>query len=168
MALPAVVATLATIIVLVPLALMPGMGKFLFRPLALAVAFAMLASLFLALTFVPSRCAAWLRSHGSTRRRPLRDRLASAPAPSSGIEFLLALDPRYERLLRVALRHRAVVLGGVGLLFVGSLALLPCIGQEFFPQVDTGQLTIFFRCPTGTKIEKTNERLAGSSSSCRT
>src|SRR5688572_28683101 len=36
---PAVVATLSTIIVLVPLALMPGMGKFLFRPLALAVAF---------------------------------------------------------------------------------------------------------------------------------
>jgi len=40
---------------------MPGMGKFLFRPLA----FAVLASLFLALTFVPSRCAAWLRKSKS-------------------------------------------------------------------------------------------------------
>src|SRR4029079_3118482 len=62
---PALVATLSTIIVLVPLALMPGMGKFLFRPLALAVAFAMIASLFLALTFVPTRCAAWLRGRGA-------------------------------------------------------------------------------------------------------
>src|SRR5262249_35617485 len=61
---PAGVSTLSTIIVLVPLGLLPGMGKFLFRPLALAVAFAMLASLLLALTFVPTRCAAWLRAHG--------------------------------------------------------------------------------------------------------
>lgn len=57
---PALVATLSTIIVLIPLAFMPGMWKFLFRPLALAVTFAMFISLFLALTFVPTRCAAWL------------------------------------------------------------------------------------------------------------
>ena len=151
-ALPAVVATLATILVLVPLALMPGMGKFLFRPLALAVAFAMVASLFLALTFVPTRCAAWLRppgAHAGWLRRLLRP-----------VERLLhAFTCLYERLLRTALRHRGPVLGAVALLFVGSLALVPWIGRDFFPQVDTGQLTVFFRCPTGTKIERTNERL---------
>lgn len=158
-ALPAVVATLATIIVLVPLALMPGMGKFLFKPLALAVAFAMLASLFLALTFVPTRCASWFRPHD-----PHVDEVPSTAGISKrllhSIEgFLLRLNQSYARMLDVALGRRWTVLCGVAALFVGSLALVPLIGRDFFPKVDTGQLTVLLRCATGTKIEKTNERL---------
>ena len=60
--LPVLVATTTTIIVLCPIALMPGMGGFLFRPLALAVAFAMIASFVLSRTFVPSFCALASRS----------------------------------------------------------------------------------------------------------
>lgn len=158
---PALVATISTILVLAPLAFIPGMGKFLFRPLALAVAFSMIASLLLALTFVPSRCAAWLRGHDE----------GHAHQPSSwfgrvgrrihhGVEWALnGLTAAYTRLLAVALQRRGLVLGGSALLFVGSLGLLPFIGREFFPQVDSGQLTIFVRVPTGTKIERTNEYL---------
>lgn len=152
---PAVVATLSTIIVLVPLALMPGMGKFLFRPLALAVAFAMLASLFLALTFVPARCAVWLRGHDNGDHDHGGWRWHRAVE-----RFLHNLTRRYERVLQLALRHRALVLTSVALLFVGSLLLLRGIGREFFPQVDSGQLTVFVRCPTGSKLEKSNARVA--------
>src|SRR5207237_2479220 len=60
---PVLVATLTTIIVLCPIGMMAGMGGFLFRPLTLAVAFAMLASFVLSRTFVPSLCAKWLGSH---------------------------------------------------------------------------------------------------------
>src|SRR5205085_7258551 len=60
---PVLVATLTTIIVLCPIALMPGMGGFLFRPLTLAVAFAMLASFVLSRTYVPVLCAKWLKGH---------------------------------------------------------------------------------------------------------
>jgi multidrug efflux pump subunit AcrB len=152
---PALMATLSTIIVLAPLAFIPGMGKFLFRPLALAVAFAMVASLFLALTFVPSRCAAWLRSHHDHPKslglfRRFHQRVDGA---------LNTLTQIYSHFLSLALRHRGVVLGGVAALFLGSLALVPLLGREFFPQVDSGQLTIFVRVPTGTKIERTNQYL---------
>jgi CzcA family heavy metal efflux pump len=158
-ALPAVVATLATIIVLVPLALMPGMGKFLFRPLALAVAFAMVASLFLALTFVPSRCAAWLKSHGTH---------AGEDPYAGGLlqrllrpfeQFLLRTTRGYGSALQFAMGYRPLILGVVAAVFVGSMLLVPFLGQDFFPQVDSGQLSVFFRCATGTKLEKTNERL---------
>ena len=54
---PVLVATCTTNIVLAPVALMPGMGGFLFRPLAMAVAFAMFASFLLSRTFVPMMCA---------------------------------------------------------------------------------------------------------------
>ena len=57
---PVLVATCTTNIVLAPLALMPGMGGFLFRPLALAVTFAMVTSFLLSRTFVPMMCAKFL------------------------------------------------------------------------------------------------------------
>jgi multidrug efflux pump subunit AcrB len=157
---PAVVATLSTIIVLVPLAFMPGMGKFLFRPLALAVGFAMLASLFLALTFVPARCAAWLRGHVSQPGTAAHGSGWGSRLHGFVERFLHWLTGTYTALLQRALGNRALVLAAVGLLLVLSATLLLGIGREFFPQVDTGQLTIYVRCPTGTKIEKTNERLA--------
>src|SRR5204863_6765469 len=57
---PVLVATFTTNIVLAPIALMPGMGGFLFRPLALAVTFAMFTSFLLSRTFVPMMCAKFL------------------------------------------------------------------------------------------------------------
>src|SRR5262249_8183423 len=51
-AMPELVASLCTLLVLAPLALMPGMGRFLFRPMALAVAFAMAAAYLLSRSFV--------------------------------------------------------------------------------------------------------------------
>src|SRR5438128_10083463 len=61
---PELVASCCTLLVLAPLALMPGMGTFLFRPMALAVAFAMIAAYLLSRSFVPAMCSLWLRSHG--------------------------------------------------------------------------------------------------------
>src|SRR5262249_34961794 len=62
-AMPELVASLCTLLVLAPLALMPGLGTFLFRPMAFAVAFAMIAAYFLSRSFVPALCALWLRPH---------------------------------------------------------------------------------------------------------
>ena len=66
---PVLVATCTTNIVLAPLALMPGMGGFLFRPLALAVTFAMFSSFLLSRTFVPMMCAKFLPDEHRTHRR---------------------------------------------------------------------------------------------------
>ena len=47
-----------------PWHLMPGLGEFLYRPMAAGVAFAMISAYFLSRTFVPSRSARWLKPHG--------------------------------------------------------------------------------------------------------
>jgi multidrug efflux pump subunit AcrB len=62
-AMPELIASLCTLLVLLPLAMMPGLGAFLFRPMFFAVAFAMTIAYVLSRTFVPARCAAWLRGH---------------------------------------------------------------------------------------------------------
>src|SRR5690606_33458886 len=105
----------------------------------------------------PTRCAAWLKPHAADGHAPhgLWARF------QHGVDaFLGGLTRRYEKLLAIALNFRAVVLSAVALLFLASLGLLGFIGQEFFPQVDTGQMTIVVRCPTGTNNEKTNQRVA--------
>ena len=53
--------------VLAPLAFMPGLGEFLYRPMAAGVAFAMISAYVLSRSFVPSRSARWLKAHVEPR-----------------------------------------------------------------------------------------------------
>ena len=77
-AMPELVASLCTLLVLAPLALMPGLGEFLFRPMAAGVAFAMISAYLLSRSFVPSRSASWLKPHAAngTGMRPRQGRRA--------------------------------------------------------------------------------------------
>jgi multidrug efflux pump subunit AcrB len=166
--LPVVVATLALIIVLCPVALTPGVGGFLFKPLTLAVAFAMLASFVLSWTFVPALCSKMLRGHGhGHHNHNPGDHSPSAARPpglfarvyariSGAID---ALGGAYAGLLAVALRHRVAVLLGVGVLFAGALTLATRIGQEFFPAVDAGQITVQVRAPSNLRLDATERRI---------
>jgi multidrug efflux pump subunit AcrB len=156
---PVLVATSTTIIVLCPIALTPGMGGFLFRPLTLAVAFAMIASFVLSRTFVPMLCAKWLRGgvHGGEEHTSA----GWGRRAHRRIEGVLnALTRRYQAMLALALRHRALVLSAVALLFLASLGLLPFIGREFFPQVDAGQITIYLRAPSNLRLDASEKRVA--------
>ncbi|MGH7224026.1 MAG: efflux RND transporter permease subunit, partial [Gemmataceae bacterium] len=166
---PVLVATCTTNIVLAPVALQPGMGGFLFRPLALAVAFAMFSSFLLTRTYVPMMCAKFLpdghgRDAGATTHGHGHDE--QVPATFFGrvhtrIEsFLLTTTHVYQNLLSRALRHRFLALGCVLFLFLGSLGLTPFIGREFFPQVDAGQITIYLRCPSNMRLDATTRRVA--------
>jgi multidrug efflux pump subunit AcrB len=167
---PVLVATCTTSIVLAPIALMPAMGGFLFRPLALAVTFAMVTSFALSRTFVPLMCAKFLpderRRTGGHGAAEVNGDAAEPTVGSFGrirrrIEnFLEGLTHRYTGLLGLALRHRFLVLGGVLALFVGSLCLTFGIGREFFPQVDAGQITMYVRTPSSTRLDAAEGRLA--------
>ena len=155
---PVLVATLATIIVLCPIALMPGMGGFLFRPLTLAVAFAMIASFTLSQTLVPALCAKWLR--GDIHPGAEHQSTGWGKRIHGRIESVIQWTTRrYERLLALAMRRRKAVLIGVSLLFCCSLLLLLGIGREFFPQIDAGQITLYLRTPSGTNLEAAERRV---------
>ena len=159
-ALPELVSTLCTFLVLAPLALMPGMGPFLFRPMAMAVAFAMIAAYILSRTFVPSRSAMWLKAHVThhgeeDRRGPIARAFGHWEAL---IDRGIAL---YVRALEVVLRHRLLTIGfAVGLLVTTIVILAPVLRREFFPEVDAGSFQMSVRAPSGTRIEVTEQRVA--------
>jgi multidrug efflux pump subunit AcrB len=62
---------------------------------------------------------------------------------------------RYGRLLEGALRGRWIFAGIFLAVCLGSLLLVPFLGEDFFPTVDAGQFKLHFRAKTGTRIEET-------------
>ena len=156
-ALPELVATLCTFLVLAPLALMPGLGAFLFRPMALAVAFAMIAAYILSRTFVPSRSAQWLKPHDhghEAEKGPIGRAFARW---ESLIDRCIALYTR--RLDDVLERPRTTIALAFGLLVVVLVTMSPIIRREFFPEADAGSFEMAVRAPSGTRIEVTNQRI---------
>jgi CzcA family heavy metal efflux pump len=159
---PSLVATMAICIVFVPILFLSGAAGSLFKPLALAVVYAMIASFILSRTYVPVMCKlllgkeAHLHAHGHEDDAPQGDVIWRAHQVFN--RYFERFLGWYRERLRAALAHRPMVLGLYGLLFVGSACLLPFIGQDFFPAVDAGQFRLHVRAPAGTRIE-TTERL---------
>src|SRR5208283_3475279 len=61
----------------------------------------------------------------------------------------------YAALLDWCLEHRAPVLAGFAVFIAASLLLAPLIGRDFFPTVDSGQMRLHARAPSGTRVEQT-------------
>ena len=154
---PAFVSTLSICIVFAPMFLLTGVARYLFVPLAEAVVFAMLASYFLSRTIVPTMAKYLLRND------PIRDE----ETPTASRNPLVRLQQRFERafesfrhryrgLLGSCLHHRRVFLIAFFAASLGSLAILiPWLGRDFFPSVDSGTFKLHLRAPTGMRIEET-------------
>ena len=154
-ALPELVSTLCTFLVLAPLALMPGLGEFLFRPMAMAVAFAMISAYILSRTFVPSRAAQWLHAHDHEAPRGAIARAFARweKVIDRGVElYTRGLDG-------VLARPRTTITVAFGILLVSVGTLIPVVRREFFPDADGGSFDMAVRAPSGTRIEVTNDRI---------
>ncbi len=153
--LPVLVATLALMVVLAPVALTPGVGGFLYRPLAISVALALTGSLLFCWTLVPMLASRWMKPAGhGTGQKGLLGRTHHV------IEgFLDKLTDLYGVALGSAFRWRWGMLAGVLVLSLSSLALLPGIGREFFPGADSGQISISVQAPSDSRLDATEQRI---------
>ena len=61
----------------------------------------------------------------------------------------------YNRMLDRALRHHWIFAIVFLALCLGSMALIPFLGQDFFPTVDAGEFKLHIRARTGTRVEET-------------
>ncbi len=150
--LPIFVATVCILIVYLPIMFFSGIIKYLFVPLAMTVAFAMLADYAVSMSVTPVMLAGLYRDgHGNSSEN-------DASANEGWFRFVLAL---YEPLLRISLRFKAMVIGLALLVLLGTGALLlPRLHTEFFPKVDAGNFTMLVGAPEGSRIEKTTAIVA--------
>ena len=153
-AIPALVSTLSICIVFVPMFLLSGVARYLFVPLAEAVVFAMLASYLLSRTLVPTLAKYFLKAHeeGGSHEPSRNPFVRLQGGFERGFERIRSA---YRGLLETFIDHRRIFVGGFLLACFLSFALLPWLGQDFFPAVDAGEFTLHLRAPTGTRIEET-------------
>ncbi len=139
---PKFLAMLCVIAVFIPSFFMVGIGRALFPPLALAVAFSMMASFILSVTLVPVLAAYLFRGgkHG-------------APHAQGG--RFERLQERYSVFAERLVGRRWLVLGVYCLVCIPAFLLARHIGTELFPQVDTGQFQLRVRAPDGMRLEDT-------------
>jgi multidrug efflux pump subunit AcrB len=156
-AVPALVSTLSICIVFVPMFFLSGVAKYLFVPLAEAVTFAMLASYLLSRTLVPTMARYLLVEQTEEERREFtaksRNPLVRMQAKfEHGFEHF---RDHYHGLLQSCVKHRKLFAICFLACCVLSFALLPLVGQDFFPRVDSGEFKFHVRAPIGTRIEET-------------
>lgn len=154
--------TLTNVIVFLPIIFVEGIAAQIFRDMAFAVAFSLLASLLVAMTLVPVLACRLIEANGNHRPRNWYQRLsARVGAVLDGIHGL------YRELLVWALDHRKLVVLGVLGIFLVSLMMTPLVGTEFFPKSDSGDIAITLKMDKGTSLEETRKAAAQVAGICR-
>jgi multidrug efflux pump subunit AcrB len=156
-AVPALVSTLSICIVFVPMFFLSGVAKYLFVPLAEAVCFAMLASYLLSRTLVPTMARYLLVAVTEEERREA-SRTSRNPFVRMQEKFEVGFEKfreSYHRKLETSVRHRKLFIVVFLAACLLSFLLIPFVGQDFFPSVDSGEFKLHMRAPTGTRIEDT-------------
>ncbi len=153
--------TLTTIAVFFPMLFVEGFIGQIFKQLALTVSFALIASLLVALTWVPMASSKILKiSKFDPEKRNIFQKILDKWG-----DLLIKLDQIYKRVLKWSLSHKKIVSGLTLLFFIGTLALVPTIGMDMLGSSDEGSLSIDVSMPKGSQSEetlKTAERVLSS------
>ncbi|MER2251936.1 efflux RND transporter permease subunit [Methylorubrum podarium] len=175
---PALISTLSICAAFVSVFALTDTPKFLFTPQALAVVFAMLTSYLLTRTLVPVLidvlvAREYLQHHGGEEDAPRRGRIERAlgwllaPVFRLAGAFRRGFEARFARfhrgyvgLLHAVLRHPVVTVTTVALLFAGTGGLFVFTGQDYFPQVESSQMTLHLRTRPGMRIETAEQTFA--------
>ena len=139
---PILVSTLTFAVVFLPVIFLSGLTRFLFAPLAISAVVAIFASFLLSITLVPAYCAYLL---------PKQEIKDENDADQNGGWF--------GSLLRKAIAARLLVVGASVAAFFIAVLVTMRQGQELFPSVDSGQITMYVRLASGTRIEETEKVL---------
>jgi len=142
-----VVIGIVLVAVFVPVAFFPGVTGRLYQQFSLTIAFAVVLSVFNAVTLAPALAALLLDKESHTHGRFF-----------SGFNWVVEKATNgYVRLLRGALRLRWVMI----LLFIGGLAatygVFRAVPSSFVPQEDEGYFMCIVQAPAGASLEYTTD-----------
>jgi HAE1 family hydrophobic/amphiphilic exporter-1 len=133
--------TLTTVGVFLPIAFLTGIAGSFFRPFALTVVTALLASLLVAVTVVPLLASRVLKP---------QLRQVGAPQPRSW------LQAGYIPIIRWATGHRAITLVAAGAIFLGSLGLVPFLRINLLDPSSSPNFPVSLTMPDNSTLAQTN------------
>ena len=148
---PTLVSTLSICTVFAPIFLMEGSTKYLFIPLAMSVIFAMIGSYMLSNTLVPVLVDKLLKNKEVLKPDSILYKVNTWVNTNFS-----KLREVYKSFLQKDVIPKPKRVGVVyGIIVLSALVLLPFIGENFFPEVDAGQIRLHVYAPHGTRIEET-------------
>ena len=130
--------TLTTIYVFLPIVFVDGLTRTLFVDMALTLGYALVASLIIALTFVPA-----------TASKILKKDIKKKPENPNGI------TAKYKKAVTWCLSHKIAVFAVALVLLVGSILAELSRGFTFMPDMDMPQLSATLETEFGTSFEDT-------------
>ena len=133
--------TLTTVAVFLPLGMVHGLASEFFRPFALTVTFALLASLLCALTVVPVMVSWMLTKQMVGHRDP---------------DQTTRLQRSYLPALKLALNHKIVTLVLALAIFLGAMSAVPLLKTNLFDNSAQNTMGITQQMPAGTSLETTS------------
>lgn len=134
-----VASTLTTVCVFLPIVFTEGITRQLFVDMGLTIAYSLLASLAVAMTVVPAMASKVL---------------AKAKEQKEG-GFFRALVKGYEKVLKISLKVKPLILTAVLLLLAASIALAYTNGTAFMSDMDSTQLTVSVQMGEDAGLEET-------------
>ena len=146
--------TRTTVAVFVPLALTGGTTGAMMKNLSFTIVYALVASVIVALTFVPMACGLLLRKETKTINWKNTKFLKFLDHWDAAID---TLSRKYEKILKWALRHRKKTVITVIAVFILSLFTVPIAGMDFMASMDQGTANITVDLPNGTDLDTTEE-----------
>lgn len=140
-----IASTLTTVVVFLPIVYLHGASGELFKDQAWTVTFSLVSSLFVAILVIPM----------------LYDRISGKRKKETEITETKSIQMTgYSHLLRRLIGHRWwVIAGAVGLLVITGF-LLPLIGTEFMPRMESKAFTVVVKMPEGTRLERTSSAVS--------
>ena len=145
--------TLTTVVVFLPMLLIPGVVGIMFGELAMAITVTLVASLFTAVTFSPMLCAKWMKI---PQRDVKRSKWMKVFYDTSE-RWFKGWEDGYSKALAWCLSHKRAVIIGFTAVFVASLFLFRFVGSEFIPEEDTGDVRITVEMALGTRVEESDK-----------
>ena len=168
-AFPKLLILLCILAVFAPAFTMGGIPGSLFLPLAMAIAFSMITSYFLAQTFVPILANWIMKTHPVSHNTPEQVKTATEHNTDTWDQKKALLEKnekdltRFEKvrnrflrfLQRLYIVRKPVVVAYVVLVSGAAVLLLNNIGRDVLPRTNSGQFQLRLRAPEGTRIERT-------------
>jgi hydrophobic/amphiphilic exporter-1 (mainly G- bacteria), HAE1 family len=146
--------TLSLVVIFLPVGFMQSIPGRFFKSVSLTMAFAIMVSLLVSFTLTPMLSARMLKRLGRKSGGAKDGEHAPAHAGEKSSWIMRALDGGYTRLLTLALRHRAVMVGITLAVLFSPVVFARFIGFNFFPQDDQDEFEVTLRAPEGTSLQK--------------
>ncbi|HAM38911.1 MAG TPA: hypothetical protein DCP53_05920 [Elusimicrobia bacterium] len=138
--------TFTTVIVFIPLIFTKGIAGIMFKQLGTIISLTLLVSLLVALTLSPLMASGFIK----TRKN-------EGVFADINKNFFNWIHKKYNSILVYALGHRWKMVGIFFAILIGSLALIPVLGTEFFAEEDVGTVIVQVDMPTGTNVDTTDK-----------